>query len=52
MKHVIKDTVQAIKKEVVNTAKEEIKKQILGDTTKKINNETINKAGDEIKEGA
>ncbi len=51
VKHVIKDTVQAIKKEVVNTAKEEIKKQILGDTTKKINNETINKAGDEIKKG-
>ncbi len=51
VKHVVKDTIQAIKKEVVNTAKEEIKKQILGDTTKKINNETINKAGDEIKKG-
>ncbi len=51
VKHVIKDTVQAIKKEVVNVAKDEIKKQVFGDTTKTSTNPTIQKAGDEIKKG-
>jgi hypothetical protein len=51
VKHVVKDTVQAIKKEVVNVAKDEIKKQVFGDTTKTTTNPTIQKAGDEIKKG-
>lgn len=52
VKTVVRDTVKALKKEVVNVAKDEVKKQIFGDTTHKATtNPTIQKAGDEVKKG-
>ena len=52
VKTVVKDTVKAIKTQVVNTAKDELKKQLLGggDTTKK-NGSPVNNAADKVKSG-
>ncbi len=55
VKTVVKDTVKAIKTQVVASAKEELKKQLLGggDTTKKTPpaKEVINNAADKAKDG-
>ncbi len=54
VKTVVKDTVAAIKKQVVNEAKEELKKQLLGggsDTTKKKTPEAVKDAADKVKGG-
>lgn len=54
VKKVVKDTVAAIKKEVVSQAKDELQKQLLGkqDTGKKSNpTQNLQKAGDDVKKG-
>jgi hypothetical protein len=54
VKQVVKDTVKTIATQVVNNAKDELKKQFLGDTAKKGNDATkeiIKNTGDKVKEG-
>ncbi len=50
MKTVVKDTVKAIKQQVVTETKEEIKKQLTGESNKKPD-EAVKDAAEKAKEG-
>jgi hypothetical protein len=53
IKTVAKDTAKAIKNEIINSAKNDLKKQFLGDTTTKTKSteEVIKNTGDKVKDG-